>query len=185
MSSSSHSSTPTGRREPTPPAVIAPSRWIVYRNIHSACGGPFLTIFAAVDIAVYEHTLHTALRDSCSWAELRVRLPVGAWPQIKEMVDDPDADEEDRIRWDKDTAPYAISQIPDAEYGDYPPVRSEWLGELEGFMEALERAYTEVTLAAPYREVHWQVPPELAEDVAARLRQWGHVVERTDFLEFS
>ncbi len=40
--------------------------------------------------------------------------------------------------------------IPAAEYGDYPPLRSEWLGELEGFMEALERAHACIAAQLPW-----------------------------------
>lgn len=173
-------------QHPTSPATIPPARWIVYRNIRTPFCAPFLTVFASVDRAVEEDALYSALKWAKTWGELRRRLPAGAWAEIREMVDDPDADEDDRICWDEDGAPFSSSQLSGWEDGSYPPVRSEHLGleADEDWLAVLERAYHEVVQAAPYREIHWQVPPELAERVAQHLRQWGHHVEQAEWLEF-
>ena len=66
----------------------------------------------------------------------------------------------------------------------YPPVRSEWLGQLEDFPNALIKAHNEVLVGSPFHPVHWQIPAECAETVAAFLREGGYLVERADFLEF-
>ena len=126
------------------------------------------------------------MRVSRTWGEFRQRLPVGEWPDIRRQLADPDDDPDDdaRVRWEDDDAPFTQDQIPGQDTGDYPPVRSEWLGDADDFPDALTRAYHEVVLASPYRAIHWQIPEECADSVAMTLRQWGHVVEPTEFLEF-
>jgi len=165
----------------TYPAVIAPNRWIVYRDI---CGAD-LVIFANVDTAVHEDAIYTALRESDTWGDFRRRLPAGEWAAIAERISygDDEADDEDRSRWKDDDAPFLRERVQGID-DSYPPVRSEWLGQLEDFPNVLIKAHNEVLVASPFHPVHWQIPAECAEMVAAFLREGGYLVERADFLEF-
>lgn len=91
-----------------------------------------------------------------------------------------------RLRFGGNAANDEVSLLAPENHddGDYPPVRSEWLGQAEDFPNVLIKAHHETLVASPYRAVHWQIPEECAESVAATLREWGYLVERTDFLEF-
>lgn len=169
-------------RPTTYPAVFAPNRWVVYRDI---CGAD-LVIFADVDTAVREDAIYTALRESDTWGEFRRRLPAGEWPAIAERLswEEDGAEDEDRSHWEDDNAPFNRALVQGID-DSYPPVRSEWLGNLEDFPNVLIKAYNEVVAFTPYHPVHWQIPAERAEAVAALLREGGYLVERADFLEFS
>lgn len=168
-------------RPTTYPAVIAPNRWIVYREV---CDGD-LVIFANVDTAVYEDAIYSALRESDTWGEFRRRLPAGEWPVIAWQLSsgDDEEDDEDRSRWKDDDAPFIRDHVRGID-DCYPPVRSEWLGQLEDFPNVLTNAHNQVLVASPFHPVHWQIPAECAEMVAAFLREGGYLVERADFLEF-
>ena len=88
----------------TCPAVIAPNRWIVYREI----AGLDLVIFADVDTAVHEDAIYSALRESDTWGEFRRRLPAGEWPAIAErlFLGEDEVEDEDRRPWEDDNAPF-------------------------------------------------------------------------------
>ena len=168
-------------RPTTLPAVIAPIRWVVYRQIPDLD----LFVFADVDTAVHEDAIYRALRESDTWGEFRRRLPAGEWPAIAERLswEEDEVEDEDRSHWEDDNAPFNRTLVQGID-DSYPPVRSEWLGNLEDFPNAVITAYNEVLAFSPYHPVHWQIPAERAEAVAAMLREGGYLVERADFLEF-
>ena len=168
-------------RPTTYPAVIAPNRWIVYREV---CNSD-LVIFANVDTAVHEDAIYSALRESDTWGEFRRRLPAGEWPAIAErlFLREDEVEDEDRSHWEDDNTPFMRDLVQGSD-DSYPPVRSEWLGQLEDFPNVLIKAHNEVLVASPFHPVHWQIPAECAEMVAAFLREGGYLVERADFLEF-
>ena len=168
-------------RPTTYPAVIAPNRWIVYRDVRDAN----LVIFADVDTAVHEDAIYSALRESNTWGEFRRRLPAGEWPAIAERLPlgEDEVEDEDRSHWEDDNAPFMRDLVQGID-DSYPPVRSEWLGNLEDFPNVLIKAHNEVLVFSPCHPVHWQIPAECAEAVAAMLREGGYLVERADFLEF-
>ena len=169
-------------RPTTNPAVIAPNRWVVYRQVP----GLDLFVFASVDIAVHEDAIYSAMRAASTWGEFRRLLPAGEWARLREELfhAEDEVEDERRRRWEDDNTPLQRDHLPGYDDGDYPPVRSEWLGQAEDFPNVLIKAHHETLVASPYRAVHWQIPEECAESVAATLREWGYLVERTDFLEF-
>jgi hypothetical protein len=169
-------------RPTTNPAVIAPNRWVVYRKIPDLD----LFVFANVDIAVHEDAIYSAIRDSSTWGELRRLLPAGEWLALTHDLfeREDEMEDEDRSHWENDDAPLRRDDLPRYDSGEYPPVRSEWLGNAEDFPNALIKAHNQTLIASPFRSVHWQIPEECAESVAATLREWGYLVELADFLEF-
>jgi hypothetical protein len=169
-------------RPMTNPAVIAPTRWLVYRQIP----GLDLFVFADVDIAVHEDAIYSAIRASTTWGEFRRHLPAGEWARLREelFLAEDEVEDEHRSRWEDDNAPLLSEHLPGYDDGEYPPVRSEWLGSVEDFPNVLIKAHHETLAASPYRSVNWQIPEACAASVAATLREWGYLVEQADFLEF-
>jgi len=166
----------------TCPAVVAPNRWIVYRQVADLD----LFVFANVDIAVQEDAIYSTLRGPSTWGELRRLLPAAEWSRLTEQLflAEDEVEPEDRSHWEDDDAPLDRDRLPGYIHGDYPLVHSEWLGKVEDFPNALIKAHYAVLFASPYRSVHWQIPAECAETVAATLRERGYLVERAEFLEF-
>jgi len=166
----------------TCPAVNALNRWIVYRQV----AGLDLFVFANVDTAVQEDAIYSTLRGPSTWGELRRLLPAAEWSRLTEQLflAEDEVEPEDRSHWEDDDAPLDPDRLPGYIDGDYPPVCSEWLGQLEDFPNVLINAHNQVVFASSHHPVHWQIPAERAEAVAAFLRAGGYLVERADFLEF-
>jgi hypothetical protein len=145
-----------------PPSGAATDQTLVYRLTSPGNSLVFATLERARDVS----RMHAALKESRTWGEFRQRLPVAAWEDFGEALEEYGRDAGDE-------EPFSIDEFPIASDGDFPP----WLQTEQAHVLPSEILEEYGTLKSSMLNGHfWALDPEREQEILMALRGLGYEV---------